>query len=35
MAHSRAAVMETEWKRFVHAFKAGMDVPMARRTLDC
>jgi uncharacterized protein YeaO (DUF488 family) len=27
-------VTEAEWKRFVRAFKAEMDVPTARRTLD-
>ncbi len=34
MAQGQAAVTETEWKRFVGAFKAEMDVPTARRTLD-
>jgi uncharacterized protein YeaO (DUF488 family) len=34
MAQGKAAVTETEWKGFVRAFKAEMDVPMARRTLD-
>ena len=34
MAQGQAAVTETEWKRFVRAFKAEMDVPTARRTLD-
>ena len=34
MAQGQAAVTETEWKRFVRAFKAEMNVPTARRTLD-
>ena len=34
MALGQAAVTETEWKRFVRAFKAEMNVPTARRTLD-
>jgi hypothetical protein len=34
MARRRAAVTEAERKRFVRAFKAKMDVPTARRTLD-
>ena len=34
MAQGQAAVMENEWKRFVRAFKAEMNVPTARRTLD-
>ena len=34
MAQGKAAVTETEWKGFVRAFKAEMDVPTARRTLD-
>ena len=34
MAQGKAAVTETEWKRFVRAFKAEMSVPIARRTLD-
>ena len=34
MAQGNAAVTETEWKGFVRAFKAEMDVPTARRTLD-
>jgi uncharacterized protein YeaO (DUF488 family) len=31
MAQGQAAVTETEWKRFVRAFKAEMNVPTARR----
>ena len=34
MAQGQAAVTENEWKRFVRAFKAEMNVPTARRTLD-
>jgi hypothetical protein len=34
MAQGKVAVTETEWKGFVRAFKAEMDVPTARRTLD-
>lgn len=34
MAQGQAAVTETDWKRFVRAFKAEMDVPAARRDLD-
>lgn len=34
MAQGKAAVLETAWKRFVCAFKAQMDAPTARRTLD-
>jgi uncharacterized protein YeaO (DUF488 family) len=34
MARGQAAVTETEWKGFVRAFKAEMNVPAARRTLD-
>jgi uncharacterized protein YeaO (DUF488 family) len=34
MAKGQAATTETEWKRFVRAFKAEMNVPTARRTLD-
>jgi hypothetical protein len=34
MAQGKAAVTETEWKGFVRAFKAEMDVPTARRALD-
>ena len=34
MAQDKAAVTETEWKGFVPSFKAEMDVPTARRTLD-
>ena len=34
MAQGQAAVTETEWKRFVRAFRAEMNVPTARRTLD-
>jgi uncharacterized protein YeaO (DUF488 family) len=34
MAQGQAAVTETEWKRFVRAFKAEMNVPTARRALD-
>ena len=34
VARARAAVTEAEWKSFVRAFKAEMDAPMARRTLD-
>jgi len=34
MAQGKAAVTETEWKGFVRAFKAEMNVPAAQRTLD-
>ena len=34
MAQGQAAVTETGWKRFVRAFRAEMNVPTARRTLD-
>jgi uncharacterized protein YeaO (DUF488 family) len=34
MRQGQAAVTETEWKRFVRAFKAEMNMPTARRTLD-
>jgi len=34
MAQGKVSVTETEWKGFVRAFKAEMDVPTARRTLD-
>jgi uncharacterized protein YeaO (DUF488 family) len=34
MEQGKAAVTETEWKRFVRAFKAEMNVPAARRALD-
>ena len=34
MAQGQAAVAEAEWKRFVCAFKAEMNVPTARRALD-
>ena len=34
MARGQGAVTEAEWKRFVRAFKAEMDVPTARRTLN-
>jgi uncharacterized protein YeaO (DUF488 family) len=34
MARGQAAVTETEWKRFVRAFKAEMRLPTARRALD-
>ena len=34
LAQGKAAVTETEWKGFVRAFKAEMDVPMASRMLD-
>jgi len=34
MRQGQAAVTEAEWKRFVRAFKAEMNVPTARRTLD-
>jgi hypothetical protein len=30
----KVAVTETEWARFVRAFKAKMNLPAARRTLD-
>ena len=33
MRQGQAAVTEAEWKRFVRAFKAEMNVPTARRTL--
>lgn len=34
MAQGKSAVTEAEWKRFVRAFKAEMDAPTARQTLD-
>ena len=34
MAQGQAAMTETEWKRFVRAFKAEMNAATARRTLD-
>ena len=34
MARGQAAVTETEWKRFVRAFTAEMNVPTTRRVLD-
>ena len=34
MARGKAAATETEWKRFVRAFKAEMAAPTASRTLD-
>lgn len=34
MAQGKTAVTEAEWKRFVRAFKAEMNVPSAQRTLD-
>jgi len=34
MRQGQSAVTEIEWKRFVRAFKAEMNVPAARRTLD-
>jgi uncharacterized protein YeaO (DUF488 family) len=34
MARGIAAVTETEWKGFVRAFKAEMNAPTARRSLD-
>jgi uncharacterized protein YeaO (DUF488 family) len=34
MVQGKAAVTETEWKGFVRAFKAEMNVPAARRALD-
>lgn len=34
MVRGQAAATETEWKRFVRAFRAEMNVPTARRTLD-
>jgi uncharacterized protein YeaO (DUF488 family) len=34
IAQGKAALTETQWKRFVRAFKAEMNLPMARRTLD-
>jgi len=34
MAWGQAAVPETEWKRFVRAFKAEMNVTTTRRVLD-
>jgi uncharacterized protein YeaO (DUF488 family) len=34
MAQGRSAVTETEWKRFVRAFKAEMNVPTERRALE-
>ena len=35
MAQGQATVTETEWKRFVRAFKAAMNLPTARRALAC
>jgi uncharacterized protein YeaO (DUF488 family) len=34
MARAKRAVTEADWKRFVRAFKAEMNVPTARRALD-
>ena len=34
MARGQKAVTEAEWKGFVRAFKAEMNAPAARRTLD-
>jgi uncharacterized protein YeaO (DUF488 family) len=34
MTQGQVAATEPEWKRFVRAFKAEMNVPTARRTLD-
>jgi uncharacterized protein YeaO (DUF488 family) len=34
MALGKATVTETQWKGFVRAFKAEMNVPTARRALD-
>lgn len=34
MAQGKAAVTDAEWKGFVRAFKAEMDVPTASRALD-
>jgi uncharacterized protein YeaO (DUF488 family) len=34
MTMGKAAVTEAEWKSFVRAFKAEMNVPTARRSLD-
>ena len=34
MAQGKAAVTESEWKRFVRAFKAEMNATSARRALD-
>jgi len=34
MARGKAAGTESEWKGFVRAFKAEMDAPTVRRTLD-
>jgi uncharacterized protein YeaO (DUF488 family) len=34
MAQGQAAVTETEWKRFVRAFQAEMNLPTARHALD-
>ncbi len=34
MVQGKAAVTETEWKGFVRAFKAEMNVQAAQRTLD-
>jgi len=34
VAKAQDAVTDAEWKRFVRAFKAEMDQPAARRTLD-
>ena len=34
MARGNAAATQTDWKGFVRAFKAQMNAPTARRTLD-
>ena len=34
MAQGQAAVSESEWRRFVRAFKAEMNASMPRRALD-
>ena len=34
MARGKAAMTEAEWKGFVRAFKAEMNMPTARRALD-
>jgi len=34
VSQALGAVTAAEWKRFVRAFKAEMDMPTARRTLD-
>ena len=34
MTQGKAAATEAEWKGFVRAFKAEMDMPTPRRTLD-